>query len=82
MSFDVVFQGLATNSKGDLFIADGSKIRRVDTAGIITTVVGRTEKEGHFVSSGSKNVATAAMTNCEWQEEATRIQVGTYYFLI
>ncbi len=82
MSFGNVFQGLATSSKGDLFIADGSKIRRVDTAGIITTVVGRTEKERHFVSSGSKNVAAAAMTTCEWQEEATRIQVGTYELFI
>ena len=54
-------QGIAVDNNGNLYIADygNNKIRRVDSAGIITTIAGT----GTAGSSGDGGAATAAQLN-------------------
>jgi trimeric autotransporter adhesin len=52
-------QGVAVDSPGNLYLADGNRIREVDTTGIIMTVAGT----GVGVFSGDGGPATAAQLN-------------------
>lgn len=55
--------GLATDGSGNLYIADGSRIRRVDAStGVITTVAGN----GSYAFSGDGGAATSASLNSPW----------------
>ena len=50
--------GIAVDAAGDLYISDGTHIRKVNTAGIITTIAGTT-----IGYSGDGGLATAAQFN-------------------
>jgi sugar lactone lactonase YvrE len=52
-------EGVAVDASGNLFFADGGRIRKVDTSGIITTVAGN----GTNGYSGDGNTATNAELN-------------------
>lgn len=57
--------GLAIDSAGNIYLADavGSRIRKVTTAGIISTVAGSGVKCDHAGACGDGGVATAAQLN-------------------
>ena len=65
----LLLQGLAVDPKGQLFIADGTRIRRVDLEGNIHTVAGSSS------SSSFGSVWAAAMRGCHWQTLAKEVQV-------
>ncbi len=52
-------QGVSVDSSGNLYIADGNRIRKVDTTGIIMTIAGT----GVGVFAGDGGPATAAQLN-------------------
>ena len=56
-------QGLSS-SGGDIFIADGRRIRKVDRKGLIHTLAG-----------GSGSAWASSLSGCKWQEPAINTQV-------
>ena len=67
--------GLAVASDGSLLIDDGTTIRRVDQAGIITTIAGQPTKNGFAGDNGPATAATLATTN----EGVSVAPDGTFY---
>ena len=69
------FYGLAVDGVGNLFIADSnnSRIRKVDTNGIISTVAGN----GGYAYSGDGGAATNAAINTPW--DVTLDSVGNLF---
>jgi uncharacterized protein (TIGR03437 family) len=53
--------GVRLDSHGNLYIAEGNRVRKVNTSGIISTIAGSTVNFTNFGSSGDGGLATAAL---------------------
>lgn len=53
--------GVRFDSHGNMYIAEGNRVRKVNTSGIISTIAGSTKNGANYGSSGDGGQATAAL---------------------